>query len=168
MSPYYLEATVLSLIFVIIQYRNFHQHHHCHHQSIYRHNHHHYVLFIIIVCNRNIRRATVLSLIFIPEEGIRSPCLSALKMFTHEHHTVPYFFLQCSQGQKHFCSWFYLLQRTYTTSMCSCNFHRSTTLSCSCYRYTVDITPILGVLKMRTRLILYEYAVSIANLLGEV
>ena len=147
MSPYYLEATVLSLIFVIIQYRNFHQHHHCHHQSIYRHNHHHYVLIIIIVCNRNIRRATVLSLIFIPQEGIRSPCLSALKMFTHEHHTVPYFFLQCSQGQKHF----YLLQRTYTTPLRSGNFHRTTTLSCSCYRYTVDITPLLCVLKMPSR-----------------
>ena len=118
------------------QYRNFHQHHHCHHQSIYRHNHHHHLLLIIIVCNRNIRRATVLSLIFIPQEGIRSPFLSALKMFTHEHHTVPYFFLQCSQGQKHFCSWFYLLQKTHTTPLCSCNFHRTTTLSCSCYRYT--------------------------------
>ena len=117
MSPYYLEATVLSLIFVIIQYRNFHQHHHCHHQSIYRHNHHHYVLIIIIVCNRNIRRATVLSLIFIPEEGIRSPCLSALKMFTHEHHTVPYFFLQCSQGQNIFTVAF-IFCREHTPPQC--------------------------------------------------
>ena len=32
----------------------------------------------------------------------------------------------------------------------------------------MDITPILRVLKMRTRLILYEYAVNIANKLWEV
>ena len=156
MSPYYLEATQFDL---------------CHHSisqfssasplssSKYL-SPQSSVLFIIIVCNRNIRRATVLSLIFIPEEGIRSPFLSALKMFTHEHHTVPYFFLQRSQGQKRF----YLLQRTYTTHLCSCNFHRTTVtrLSCSCYRYAVNI-----LVCSENALKINIYSVNIENILGE-
>ena len=93
--------------------------------------------FLVIICSKNV--------------------------YTRTSH-CPLFLLAMFTGAKHFYSCFYLLQRTYTTSLCSCNFHRTTVtrLSCSCYRYAVNI-----LVCSENALKINIYSVNIENILGE-